>query len=69
VVPVSCPERELAGVSGQESSEILLHEGCDVATLDSDAPRIFEESVQFIEQLGQSEFVPPSRSIQTKGYP
>lgn len=51
VVPASSSELVLARISSEDSTEILLHESFHVATLDNDAPRIFEESVQFIERL------------------
>lgn len=51
VVPVSSSELLLARISSADVTEHLLHDSYHVATLDNDAPRIFEESVQFIERL------------------
>jgi len=51
VVPVSSSELLLARVSSTDVTEIVLHDSYHVATLDNDAPRIFEESVAFIERL------------------
>ncbi|WP_270889121.1 alpha/beta hydrolase [Pedococcus sp. 5OH_020] len=51
VVPASSSELILARISSADSTEILLHDSYHVATLDNDAPRIFEESVRFIERL------------------
>jgi carboxylesterase len=51
VVPASSSELVLARISSEDSTEILLHDSYHVATLDNDAPRIFEESARFIERL------------------
>ena len=51
VVPVSSSELVLARISSTDVTEILLENSYHVATLDNDAPRIFEESVAFIERL------------------
>jgi carboxylesterase len=51
VVPPSSSELLLARVSSTDVTEILLQDSYHVATLDNDAPRIFEESVAFIERL------------------
>lgn len=51
VVPASSSELVLARISSTDSTEILLHDSYHVATLDNDAPRIFDESVRFIERL------------------
>ena len=51
VVPVSSSELLLARLSSTDVTEIVLHDSYHVATLDNDAPRIFEESVAFIERL------------------
>jgi carboxylesterase len=51
VVPASSSELVLARISSEDSTEILLHDSYHVATLDHDAPRILDESVQFIERL------------------
>lgn len=50
VVPASSSELLLARISSTDVTEHLLHDSFHVATLDHDAPRIFEESVQFIQQ-------------------
>jgi carboxylesterase len=41
----------LSRISSDDVTEILLHDSYHVATLDNDAPRIFDESVAFIERL------------------
>jgi carboxylesterase len=51
VVPAASSELVLARISSADSTEILLRDSYHVATLDHDAPRIFDESVQFIERL------------------
>lgn len=51
VVPASSSELALARISSEDITEILLRDSHHVATLDHDAPRIFDESVQFIERL------------------
>jgi len=51
VVPASSSELVLARISSSDVTEILLHDSYHVATLDNDAPRIFEESAEFIERL------------------
>lgn len=51
VVPASSSELILARVSSPDVTEIVLHDSYHVATLDNDAPRIFDESVAFIERL------------------
>jgi carboxylesterase len=51
VVPATSSELVLARISSEDSTEILLRDSYHVATLDHDAPRIFDESVQFIERL------------------
>jgi carboxylesterase len=51
VVPASSSELVLARISSQDATEIVLHDSYHVATLDNDAPRIFEESAAFIERL------------------
>ncbi|QGN57557.1 alpha/beta fold hydrolase [Nostocoides sp. HKS02] len=51
VVPASSSELVLARISSEDSTEILLHDSYHVATLDNDAPRIFDESATFIERL------------------
>ncbi len=51
VVPASSSELLLARISSEDVTEVVLHESFHVATLDHDAPRIFEGSEQFIERL------------------
>ena len=53
VVPVSSSELLLARISSTDVTEILLQDSYHVATLDNDAPRIFEETVAFIERLSR----------------
>lgn len=53
VVPASSSALFLSRVSSQDVTEILLQDSYHVATLDNDAPRIFDESVAFIERLRQ----------------
>lgn len=45
----------LAGISSTDVREILLTESYHVATLDHDAPVIFDETVAFVERLSQSD--------------
>jgi carboxylesterase len=53
VVDPSSAARILSAVSSPVRREILLENSYHVATLDNDAPRIIEESLQFLsEQLG-----------------
>jgi carboxylesterase len=51
VVPTSSSELLLSRISSQDVTEHILHDSYHVATLDHDAPRIFEQSVAFIERL------------------
>lgn len=51
IVPASSSELVLSRISSEDSTEILLHDSYHVATLDNDAPRIFDESARFIERL------------------
>ena len=51
VVPPASSELLLARISSTDVAENLLRDSYHVATLDNDAPRIFEESVTFIERL------------------
>lgn len=51
VVPPASSELLLARISSTDVAENLLLDSYHVATLDNDAPRIFEESVTFIERL------------------
>ena len=54
VIPASSSALILSRISSEDVTEILLHDSYHVATLDNDAPRIFEESVAFIERLSSS---------------
>jgi carboxylesterase len=51
VVPASSSALFLSRVSSQDVTEIVLKDSYHVATLDNDAPRIFDESVAFVERL------------------
>jgi carboxylesterase len=51
VVPTSSSDLLLQRISSQDVTEHILHDSYHVATLDHDAPRIFEQSVAFIERL------------------
>jgi carboxylesterase len=51
VVPASSSALVLSRISSQDVTEVLLEESYHVATLDNDAPRIFAESVDFIERV------------------
>jgi carboxylesterase len=51
VVPTSSSELLLARISSADVTEHVLHDSYHVATLDHDAPRIFEQSVGFIARL------------------
>ena len=41
----------LDGVSSTDTTEVVLHDSYHVATLDNDAPAIFDGSVEFIERV------------------
>lgn len=51
VVPASSSALVLSRISSTDVTEIVLDDSYHVATLDHDAPRIFEESAAFIERL------------------
>jgi carboxylesterase len=51
VVPASSSALLLSRISSTDVTEKVLHDSYHVATLDHDAPRIFGESVEFIERL------------------
>ena len=51
VVPASSSQLFLSRISSTDVTEVLLENSYHVATLDNDAPRIFEESVAFVERL------------------
>lgn len=50
VEPVNS-ELVLRGVSSKDATEVLLEDSYHVATLDHDAPRIFDGTVEFIKRL------------------
>ena len=54
VIPAESSAMVLSRISSQDVTEIVLHDSYHVATLDNDAPRIFDESVAFIERLSSS---------------
>lgn len=51
VVDPSSARLILEGVSSTDTSERILEDSYHVATLDNDAPRIFEESTEFIRKV------------------
>jgi carboxylesterase len=51
VVDPSSARIILAKVSSRQATETLLHDSFHVATLDNDAPRIFDESVAFTRRI------------------
>jgi carboxylesterase len=51
IVPASSSALILSRISSRDVSEILLRDSYHVATLDNDAPRIFDESAKFIERI------------------
>ncbi|MFI7589456.1 alpha/beta hydrolase [Spongisporangium articulatum] len=51
VVPASSSALILSKVSSPDPVEIVLEDSYHVATLDNDAPTIFEKSIEFIEQV------------------
>lgn len=51
VIPAESSAMVLSRISSQDVTEIVLHDSYHVATLDNDAPRIFEEAAAFIERL------------------
>lgn len=50
VLPASSSALVLSRISSSDVTEILLEDSYHVATLDNDAPRIFDESARFIER-------------------
>ena len=54
VVPASSSALILSRISSRDRTEILLEDSYHVATLDNDAPRIFDESAKFIERISLS---------------
>jgi carboxylesterase len=51
VVPPSSSALLLSRISSTNVTEVVLHDSYHVATLDNDAPRIFDESLAFIRRL------------------
>ena len=51
VVPASNSEWIFARVGSESKREIALHDSYHVATIDNDAPLIFDESLHFVESL------------------
>lgn len=51
VLPASNSEWILANVASQSKREVLLMDSYHVATIDNDAPIIFDESLRFIQDL------------------
>ena len=51
VVPPSSSALVLSRISSRDVTEILLEDSYHVATIDNDAPRIFDESAKFIERV------------------
>jgi carboxylesterase len=54
VVPASSSALILSRISSRDVIEILLEDSYHVATIDNDAPRIFDESAKFIERVALS---------------
>jgi carboxylesterase len=53
VVPASSSALVLSRISSAEREEVLLEDSYHVATLDNDAPRIFEGTVSFVNRIAQ----------------
>jgi carboxylesterase len=51
VVPASSSALILSRISSRDVAEILLEDSYHVATIDNDAPRVFDESAKFIERI------------------
>jgi carboxylesterase len=41
----------LSRISSRDVTEVLLEDSYHVATIDNDAPRIFDESAKFIDRI------------------
>ena len=54
VEPASSSALILSRISSRDVTEILLEDSYHVATIDNDAPRIFDESAKFIERTTQT---------------
>lgn len=51
VIPASSSALVLSRISSRDITEILLKDSYHVATIDNDAPQIFDESAKFIERV------------------
>jgi carboxylesterase len=51
VIPASSSALILSRISSRDVTEILLEDSYHVATIDNDAPRIFDESAMFVERV------------------
>jgi carboxylesterase len=51
VVPASSSALILSRISSRDVTEVLLEDSYHVATIDNDAPRIFDESAKFIDRI------------------
>ncbi|MDQ1538507.1 MAG: carboxylesterase [Actinomycetota bacterium] len=54
IIPASSSALILSRISSRDVNEILLEDSYHVATIDNDAPRIFDESAKFIERIALS---------------
>jgi carboxylesterase len=54
IIPASSSALILSRISSRDVSEILLEDSYHVATIDNDAPRIFDESAKFIDRIALS---------------
>jgi carboxylesterase len=54
VIPASSSALVLSRISSLDVAEILLEDSYHVATIDNDAPRIFDESAKFVERITQT---------------
>jgi carboxylesterase len=54
VLPASSSALVLSRISSSDVTEILLEDSYHVATIDNDAPLIFDESAKFIERITQT---------------
>ena len=54
IVPASSSALVLSRISSRDVTKILLEDSYHVATIDNDAPRIFDESAKFIERITQT---------------
>lgn len=55
IVPASSSALILERISSPERSELVLEDSFHVATLDNDAPTIFQRSLDFIQALGDTD--------------